>query len=77
MPPELFQLLLEKGVGKAVKPTEELVNTTVGNRLPAEVMDMVRCEQATATDGLISVKEAREHRLALIEERSVFVTKNK
>ena len=76
MPPELFQLLLEKGAGKAFKPTEELLSTTQGNRLPTEIMEMVRREQVE-TDGLMTVEEAREHRLALIEERSAFVDKNK
>lgn len=77
MPPELFQLLLEKGAGKAVKPTEALLRSTAeGNRLPAEVMDIVRRAQAE-TDALMTAEEAREHRLALMEERSAFVDKNR
>jgi hypothetical protein len=74
MPPELFQLLLEQGADKVVKPTEELLKS-MGNRLPAEVMDMVRRERVKP-DGLMTVEEAREHRLALMDERSAFVKSN-
>ena len=76
MPPELFQLLLEKGVGKAIRPTEALAQTTRANRLPAEIMDMIRREPL-GTDGLMTVEEAREHRLALMAERAEFLAKNK
>ena len=75
MPPEVLQLLLEKGVGDAVKPTEEMVSTTQGNRLPTEVMDMLRREEL-GVEGLMTAEEAREHRLALMEERTAFVAKN-
>lgn len=76
MPPEVFQLLLEKGVGKIIDPTEELVGTTAGNRLPAEIMDMLRRE-VLGTDGLMTAEEACEHRLALMAERADFLTKHK
>jgi hypothetical protein len=74
MPPELFQLLLEQGAARAVKPTEELVQS-LSNRLPAEVMEMVRREGAVP-EGLMTVEEAREHRLALMAERTAFVRTN-
>ncbi|KAK4119639.1 hypothetical protein N657DRAFT_626454 [Parathielavia appendiculata] len=73
MPPELFQLLLEEGASKTVKPTEALLRT-LENRLPPEVMEMVRRHRAVP-DGLMTVEEARRHRLALMEERTAFVGK--
>ena len=76
MPPELLQLLLEKGVDKAIRPTEALVKTTAANRLPAEIMDMIR-RGPLGIDGLMTLEEAREHRLALMAERAKFLAKNK
>ncbi len=76
MPPELFQLLLEKGVGKAIHPTEALAKTAAANRLPAEIMDMIRRE-SLRIGGLMTVNEAREHRLVLMAERAEFLAKNK
>lgn len=69
MPPEVFQLLLEQGAAKAVKPSEKLLEST-HNRLPAKVMEMVRQEAGPA--GLMTADQARQHRLALMEERSDF-----
>ena len=74
MPSEVFQLLLEQGADKIVKPTEELLKS-MSNQLPAEVLEMVRRERVK-TDGLMTVEEAREHRLALMDERSAFVALN-
>jgi hypothetical protein len=74
MPPELFQLLLEKGADKAVKPTEEMLKS-MSNRLPVEVMDMVR-KQGGVPEGLMTHEDACEHRLALMAERTAFVGKN-
>lgn len=74
MPPELFQLLLEQGADKAINPPQDLLKT-MRNRLPAEVIDMIRREQVKP-DGLMTVQEARKHRLALMAERSAFVEKN-
>ncbi|KAK3301692.1 uncharacterized protein B0T15DRAFT_321335 [Chaetomium strumarium] len=72
MPPELFQLLLEKGADRVVKPTEELVSkVSSSNRLPVELMQMIRRENVVP-DGLMTADEARAHRLALMEERSAF-----
>ena len=34
----------------------------MGNRLPAEIMDMVRREQEVKPHGLMTAEEAREHR---------------
>ncbi|KAK4239579.1 hypothetical protein C8A03DRAFT_14026 [Achaetomium macrosporum] len=76
MPPELFQLLLEKGADKVVKPTEALLSKMSTSRLPAELMQMIRRERVVP-DGLMTADEAREHRLALMEERSAFVQKNR
>ncbi len=76
MPPELFQLLLEKGAGKVIRPTEALVKTTAANRLPPEIMDMIRREPL-GMDGLMTSEEAREHRVALMAERAKFLAKNK
>ncbi|KAK4153505.1 hypothetical protein C8A00DRAFT_15264 [Chaetomidium leptoderma] len=78
MPPELFQLLLEQGAGKAIinLPTAELLlNNQIGNRLPAEVMEMIRRERVVP-EGLMTAEEAREHRLVLMGERSAFVGEN-
>ena len=74
MPTEVFQLLLEQGADKVVKPTEELLKS-MSNQLPAEVLEMVRRERVK-TDGLMTVEEARAHRLALMDERSAFVAMN-
>ncbi len=76
MPPELFQLLLEKGVDKAIRPTEALVKTTTANRLPAEIMDKIRRE-SLRPDGLMTAHDAREHRRALRAERAEFLVKHK
>lgn len=74
MAPELFQLLLEHGADKAIKPTETLLKS-LGSRLPAEIMEMVRRE-GVVPEGLMTVEEAREHRLELTEERTAFVSTN-
>jgi hypothetical protein len=76
MPPELFQLLLEKGADRVVKPTEELVSkVSSSNRLPVEIMEMIRRENVVP-EALMTADEARAHRLALMEERSAFVRNN-
>lgn len=74
MPPELFQLFLEQGGAETIKPTEQMLEK-LKNRLPAEVMDMIRRE-GVFPDGLMTVEQARKHRLALMKERSAFVEKN-
>jgi hypothetical protein len=73
MPPELFQLLLEQGADKVVKPTDGLLKSMV-NRLPTEVLDMVRRERVDT--GIMTIEEARQHRLALMDERTAFVGSN-
>lgn len=71
LPPELFQVLLEQGVAQSVKPSSGALEK-LHNRLPAEIMDMVRKERAVP-DELMTYEEACEHRLALMEERTAFI----
>ncbi|GAB1320932.1 Manganese lipoxygenase [Madurella fahalii] len=73
MPSELFQLLLEQGVAQSVKPSQEMLSK-MSSRLPAEVLDMVRREQVLP-EGIMTLDEARQHRLRLMEERSAFQVK--
>jgi hypothetical protein len=54
MPPEVFQVLLEQGATESIKPSEELLQS-MSNRLPLEVMDMVRQEAGPA--GLMPAKK--------------------
>ncbi|KAL2170590.1 hypothetical protein VTG60DRAFT_4603 [Thermothelomyces hinnuleus] len=73
IPREVFQLLLERGDGRCVTSSEELLlQNGMKSRLPAEVMDMVPGQ--VAPDGLMTAERARRHRLALMEERSAFAT---
>lgn len=74
MPSELFQVLLEQGVAKSVMPPQEMLDK-MRNRLPAEVLDMVRREQVLP-DGIMTPDEARQHREELMRERSNFQTAN-
>ncbi|KAK0637448.1 hypothetical protein B0T17DRAFT_480833 [Bombardia bombarda] len=71
MPPEVMQIMVEQGVtgrlGLALDKLDDLVASST-ERLPAEIMDMVR--SLKPTEGLMSVEEAREHREKLMEERS-------
>ena len=69
MPPEVFQVLLEQGAAEVIKPSEKLLES-MSNRLPPEVMDMVRQEAGPAD--LMTAEQARQHRLALMEERNDF-----
>lgn len=75
MPPEVFQLLLEKGAGNIIGQPDQLVQMTAGNRLPPEIMETVHRE-VLGKDGLMTAEEAREHRLALLDERAEFLAKN-
>lgn len=70
----MFQLVLEQGVSKAIRPNEALLKT-MDNRLPPEVMEMVR-RQRVLPEALMTAEEAKEHRIKLMEERSAFVKKN-
>ncbi|KAK0703911.1 hypothetical protein B0T26DRAFT_657139 [Lasiosphaeria miniovina] len=70
IPPEVLQILLEQGVGKGLKLSGHILSSLHG-RLPAEVVDMVRAEGKLA-EGLMTLDEARQHRVALMEERSHF-----
>ncbi|KAH8893651.1 hypothetical protein GQ53DRAFT_684136 [Thozetella sp. PMI_491] len=70
MPPELVSLLLEKQ-GMADKlPNGAFKHASEGNRLPAELLAMLRQEVGAVLNGVMSVDEAKEHRLRLMEERT-------
>ena len=70
LPPEIAQLLLEKGLGKS-QLAEAIAAGDVGKtKLPAELLDMVRKELG---EGLpMTREEAEEHRLKLMGARSAF-----
>lgn len=70
VPPEVFKLLLEKGLDKNF-PGDATSADEVDSRLPPELLEMVR-EQGVMPEGLMSVEEARQHRLELMDERSSF-----
>jgi hypothetical protein len=74
MPAELFQLLLEQGAAKSVNLPEEMLKK-LSNRLPAEVMEMVRRERVVP-EGLMTPEEAKQHLLDLMDERSTYITAN-
>ncbi|KFA52316.1 hypothetical protein S40293_00605 [Stachybotrys chartarum IBT 40293] len=69
MPLELVQLLLEKPevAGKLPGSARQ---RAVSARLPPELYDMLRAEPIVVS-GLMSLEEAREHRLRLMDERTV------
>ena len=84
MPPELFQLLREQGGALANEITavdgggqggssggEDQEVRGKGARLPPEIVDMVRRE-GVLPDGIMTPDEARQHRLALMRERTAF-----
>ncbi|KAK3690210.1 hypothetical protein B0T22DRAFT_499692 [Podospora appendiculata] len=68
VPDEVLQLLAEEGVAKDL-PKEKLEG--LRSRLPNEVMDMVR-KQGVKPAGLMTVEEAKEHRIKLMDIRSRF-----
>ncbi|KAK4188160.1 hypothetical protein QBC35DRAFT_473900 [Podospora australis] len=69
MPPEVAQLLVEKGLVE--EKQLDLASSKTGGKLPAELLEMVREELKGA--GLpMTREEAEEHRLKLMKERSVF-----
>lgn len=79
VPPEVMQLMLEKKSGGALTEDEaEMVNRLTGESktrsLPPEILEMVRNKEigAGALGGLMTVDEAREHRIKLMDERSQF-----
>lgn len=70
MPPEILQLLLEKQ-GLAEKLASAVTDaSTKGNRLPNELVDMIRKTYGVPMEGLMSLEEAKEHRLRMMEERT-------
>ncbi|KAK3320251.1 hypothetical protein B0T19DRAFT_361383 [Cercophora scortea] len=68
VPDEVLQLPAEEGVAKAL-PKEKLER--LRSRLPSEVMDMIR-KQGVKLTGLMTVEEAKEHRIKLMNIRSRF-----
>lgn len=62
LPAELLQLLRAEGV---ILDTEAM--KAKGTKLPPEVMEMIRSQFSLGT---LSLEEAREHRLVLMEERT-------
>ncbi|KAK4208321.1 hypothetical protein QBC37DRAFT_296987 [Rhypophila decipiens] len=79
VPLDVMQLVLDKKSGGVVAGEDAAVvdkltaGNKVANRLPPEIMDMVRKD--AELDGLMTLEEAKEHRLKLMAERSVFDTK--
>ncbi|OBT87683.1 hypothetical protein VE02_02696 [Pseudogymnoascus sp. 03VT05] len=71
MPAEILDLLAE--YGPAMKSQDGC--QTVDRKLPTEIMEMVK-ENGVATQGLMTVKEARYHREELMEVRSRFHDKS-
>ncbi|KFY72305.1 hypothetical protein V499_07558 [Pseudogymnoascus sp. VKM F-103] len=69
MPPELLELIAERGPAK--KSQKQEGGQTADRKLPTEIMEMVR-ENGLATQGLMTVEEARHHREELMNVRSRF-----
>ncbi|ELR05446.1 hypothetical protein VC83_03609 [Pseudogymnoascus destructans] len=73
MPPEILELLAERGPAK--KSQKQDGGQTPGRKLPTEIMEMVR-KNGVATQGLMTVEEARHHREELMKVRSRFHEKS-
>ncbi|KAK4445271.1 hypothetical protein QBC34DRAFT_274390, partial [Podospora aff. communis PSN243] len=72
MPPELFQVLVEQGAtAKLDIPQKEWDKIRFANRLPAEIMNMVRSHRAVPR-GIMTQDEARKYFLMISEERRQF-----
>ncbi|WZH49633.1 hypothetical protein QYS62_010836 [Fusarium acuminatum] len=69
IPNAIANLLSEATSGQSIPALEAAVNS--GTPLPKELMDMVKKEAAKIA-GLMSLEEAKEHRLKLMDERSRF-----
>ncbi|KAK3899199.1 hypothetical protein C8A05DRAFT_37207 [Staphylotrichum tortipilum] len=70
LPPEVRQLLLERGLGGS-----QLAEATGGKeaaKLPAELLQMVRQQMGGGKDLPMTRAEAEEHREKLMKERSAF-----
>ncbi|KAM7194458.1 Protein of unknown function (DUF4246) domain containing protein [Naviculisporaceae sp. PSN 640] len=83
IPPEVMQLVLDKKSGGALLEGEaEAVNRLTSesktSRLPPEILEMVRKDATDdgTQDGLMTVEEAKEHRIKLMDERSQFQEKS-
>lgn len=71
MPPGLFHLILKKYPQLAEKYGDALAGEQLPSALPRELWDMISNDQ-TPLPGLMSLDEAKEHRLRLMDERSRF-----
>lgn len=71
MPPEMLELLAEHGPAKKSQDGGQAPD----RKLPTEIMEMVK-KNGVATQGLMTVKEARYHREELMEVRSRFHDKS-
>jgi Protein of unknown function (DUF4246) len=69
MPPDIFQLLSEKGLSKKF-PKNDL-DQIQGGKLPPEILELVR-QHDVLSKGLMTVEEARHHRQRLMDIRSRF-----
>ncbi|KAK0647061.1 hypothetical protein B0T16DRAFT_330051 [Cercophora newfieldiana] len=72
MPQELFQVLFEQGATDSLNiPPEALDKIRFANRLPLEIMEMVR-QHCAVPPGIMTPTEARQHHGMLLEERARF-----
>lgn len=69
MPPEVFQLLSEKGLDKKFAKND--FSQTQSCKLPPEIMEIIR-QKGSMAKGLMTAEEARQHRLELMKIRSRF-----
>lgn len=83
IPPEVMQLVLDKKSGGTLEEGEaavvnKLTAESKTSRLPPEILEMVRKDGADggALEGLMTVEEAKEHRIKLMDERSQFHEKS-
>ncbi|KAK3904892.1 hypothetical protein C8A05DRAFT_13257 [Staphylotrichum tortipilum] len=68
LPPEITQLLLERGIGKGQLAEAVTTGKSGGVKLPPEVLNMIRNELNDWNP--MTREEAEGHRLGLMEERS-------
>jgi hypothetical protein len=70
LPPEITQLLLERGLGGSQLAEAMAAKEGKGGKLPVELLEMVRKELGDALP--MTREEAEEHRLKLMQARSSF-----
>lgn len=73
MPPQVFQLLQEQGLAEKFPPNDSV--SSHDTQLPAEILQMVR-KEGIMPEGLMTVDEARKHRVELMNVRSRFHDKS-